>query len=367
MTNLKNLNLLRLSLMLIFLMFWGCRYTKPSLSFITGIYRGVLPCADCPGIQYQLNLKKDGSYHESRFYMDRDVIARLDSGKYRITADSIVMLDKKTSGFDRFKIRPDSSLLLLDKAGRQIDSGFMDQYIISKNSKPVRPEAYQTTTDQLNDFSATGNEPNWSLLIDFNKGMSFQSLTPESIRLNTPVPDPIHPQDLKGIAFRAENDSGMLHVLIVNDTCKDNMSGEILPYQVHVWVKTGNRADPVEFIGCGQYHGDYRLNDIWMLVTLDGKKIEIGAGSEHPSMELHLKDGKIIGTGGCNRFTGSVTFHKDKMAIGLLAATRMACPEMSLESAFFEAISDNSYSYVLDNNQLVLSNTSHQLVFQKTD
>jgi heat shock protein HslJ/uncharacterized membrane protein len=362
-----NLDVHRFTFLLILLMCMGCRHSTPRLEFITGVYHGILPCADCPGIQYQLNLKKDRTYHESSFYLDRDMTAIVDSGNYHITTDSVLILDNKSPGFNQFKILPDSDLLLLDIGGGNIESGFSDQYILSNNFETVRSAIYQNTSDVRFKFKAMGNEPFWTLDIDSHAGMHFKSLTSQQIELNTPVPDPINPQDIPGIAYRADTEEGMLHVLIVRDSCQDSMSGEVLPYRVHISTKMRTMNEPVDFVGCGGYLGDYRLNDIWMLETIDGEKVMNGQGSEHPLIALHLKDNKIIGTGGCNRFTGAITFHKDEITIGLLAATRMACPEMSLEYAFLAALSDNTFRYNFGNNKLTLSNTSHQLIFRKTD
>ena len=48
------------------------------------------------------------------------------------------------------------------------------------------------------------------------------------------------------------------------------------------------------------------------------------------------KDGSVFGDSGCNRFTGSYTVKGDRITIGPLASTMMACPEpqMSAEATF---------------------------------
>ena len=47
-----------------------------------GIYEGVLPCADCPGIQTRLTLNRDESYELSTLYLDRDSAARVLRGRF---------------------------------------------------------------------------------------------------------------------------------------------------------------------------------------------------------------------------------------------------------------------------------------------
>ena len=47
-----------------------------------GVYEGVLPCADCPGIRTRLTLRQDGTYELSRLYIDRDRDPRLAGGRF---------------------------------------------------------------------------------------------------------------------------------------------------------------------------------------------------------------------------------------------------------------------------------------------
>lgn len=46
------------------------------------------------------------------------------------------------------------------------------------------------------------------------------------------------------------------------------------------------------------------------------------------------KDGKVFGDSGCNRFTGGYTVKGDKIKIGPLASTLMACPQRQMDAEF---------------------------------
>ncbi|HKJ42115.1 MAG TPA: copper resistance protein NlpE N-terminal domain-containing protein [Sunxiuqinia sp.] len=121
--------------MLMFMIFLSC--TGPRKTTLNGIYQGVLPCADCPGIDYQLILKNDHTYSEKMIYQNRHVPAILDSGVYSIKNDTILQLknNPESTGMRQFVIR-DSQLTMLDMNGQLIHSGFADRYIL----KPVDPE-----------------------------------------------------------------------------------------------------------------------------------------------------------------------------------------------------------------------------------
>jgi putative lipoprotein len=78
------------------------------------------------------------------------------------------------------------------------------------------------------------------------------------------------------------------------------------------------------------------LAGAWLAEGIDGggviddlqTTLEIGA------------DGKVSGSGGCNRFSGSATIEGDKISFGELAATEMACAEavMDQEMKFHGAL-----------------------------
>jgi heat shock protein HslJ len=74
----------------------------------------------------------------------------------------------------------------------------------------------------------------------------------------------------------------------------------------------------------------------WTLVAVEGEPVPTDAG-------IHLdflEDGRVAGSGGCNRFSGSYVPGGDHLAFSPLAATRMACPVplMERERAFFAAM-----------------------------
>jgi len=51
-------------------------------------------------------------------------------------------------------------------------------------------------------------------------------------------------------------------------------------------------------------------------------------------------EGRVSGSGGCNRFTGSYTFSDGELSFGPLAGTKMMCPEavMDQEDRFHKAL-----------------------------
>ena len=56
-----------------------------------------------------------------------------------------------------------------------------------------------------------------------------------------------------------------------------------------------------------------------------------------------LPDGRVAGSGGCNRFTGKGVISGGQVEIGLLATTRMACPSavMNQEAKYLKALASS--------------------------
>lgn len=217
------------------------------------------------------------------------------------------------------------------------------------------------------DFIATGNEPFWSVEIDFQKMMTFNTME-EPNKMSTPVPDPVRPQDVNAISYRANTEKGNLYVTIFKEKCTDSMSGLESPYKVRVSMKPGDSDEYQDFMGCGRYIGNYRLNDIWALTEMDGEAVSArDFPNGVPTLDLQLKAGKVFGHAGCNRMNGKFTMGNQSLSFGPLASTKMACPAMQFENKFMAALSGNTLDYELDGLKLHLQGREHRLTFKKVD
>jgi heat shock protein HslJ len=69
----------------------------------------------------------------------------------------------------------------------------------------------------------------------------------------------------------------------------------------------------------------------WHLVGLEGQEVPWEA-------LLRFDDDKVTGKAPCNRFFGTNTATLPDVSISALGATKMACPDLAAEAAFFEAL-----------------------------
>lgn len=89
--------------------------SRSSLSW-AGLYEGVLPCADCPGIKTRLTLRRDGSYELVTEYLERPLPPRTESGRFTWdVAGGTIILDSTGYG-QQFKVG-EGRLLQLNRDG----------------------------------------------------------------------------------------------------------------------------------------------------------------------------------------------------------------------------------------------------------
>lgn len=98
----------------------------------------------------------------------------------------------------------------------------------------------------------------------------------------------------------------------------------------------------------------------WTLVSLNGTHVTESA----PTLTLD-DEGRLSGSGGCNRYGGSYTLTDGMLTISPLFSTRMACaePVMAQEMAFLNALEAVTSARV-EGQQLILEGNSVRLVFE---
>ena len=91
-------------------------HTSQSSLDWAGVYEGVLPCADCPGIKTRLTLNRDGSYELSTLALEHPDAARVVRGQFSWnTGGNSITLDAQGDG-RRFAVG-EGRLSLLDRDG----------------------------------------------------------------------------------------------------------------------------------------------------------------------------------------------------------------------------------------------------------
>jgi putative lipoprotein len=68
-------------------------------------------------------------------------------------------------------------------------------------------------------------------------------------------------------------------------------------------------------------------NTYWKLFELNGRPSTVAERQREPHLILQLQQDRVVGSGGCNRFTGTYALHGDFVRFERLAAAEKACPQ----------------------------------------
>jgi len=122
----------------------SCR--NESVKNITGTYAGKYTCADCSGIDVQLQINNDSSFWlYEKYLFGKKSIPFLDSGKWKLNTDKII-LSGTTPTPHQYKIINDSVLEMLDGDGKEIESKHSNQITSINKKKFLKPPIGDTIT-----------------------------------------------------------------------------------------------------------------------------------------------------------------------------------------------------------------------------
>lgn len=335
-----------------------------AMNGLYGLYKGTLPCADCPGINYRISLKHDSTYEESAFYVDRSDTAATGSGTFYIQDHSILRLNgsKFTTGI--FNVQP-SSLQMLDRNGNEITGELAAHYLLRKMTRSIKNTAGDETTirtvsmnrkkfSQGITFYATGNEPSWSLDISKDDNISF--ITLEGLTMEVPFIKGVKAADAAITLYHSQTSSGDLKIQTQQMSCIDNMSGVPSNFKVTIDVKCAGEEEYRRFEGCGNEVPDFDLEGRWYLKFTPAIGQDDNNKQQLPYIEINLDSFSYAGFTGCNRMAGKIaSFERGAIRFESGAITMMACPVMQQESAFLQALKSTT-QYKLNGDELLLSN-----------
>jgi len=99
-----------------------------------GTYSGIIPCADCPGIETRITLSKDNTYQMSRKYQEKGEDVFQASGTFQWNTDnSVIILGNlnKTQFPTMYKLDK-GNLIQLDLTGKVITGDLAQNYVLTK-------------------------------------------------------------------------------------------------------------------------------------------------------------------------------------------------------------------------------------------
>lgn len=106
-------------------------HTSENSLTITGTYTGMLPCADCLGIETELKLNNDRTFELVTIYRAKDTTAYPIKGRFSFGPDGNTLICEAENFKQLYKIG-ENKLTHLDREGHVITGDLADMYVLKK-------------------------------------------------------------------------------------------------------------------------------------------------------------------------------------------------------------------------------------------
>ena len=267
-------------------------------------FTGTLPCADCAGIRYVLNLFPDDSFFLKTTYAGRPESASRDAlGSWVLSSDRRALVLQPSQGEpEAFAIRDSITLRKLDREGRDITSagaydlkraGFFQPFSVATSMKGA-----MKIIEGVGSFTECSTGHSWPL--DVSSTRELQTAYTNAAKKPG---DAVLVTVDASISPRADDEASVSANRIVK-------------------VAPGESCEP-------RFAADPLAGTYWALVKLADLPVTASATAPVPSLSLRPDAQSFSGTDGCNRLAGNYQVSGDTvlfMGVGTLTACRGGTP-----------------------------------------
>lgn len=299
----------------------------------TGSYVGILPCADCPGIEIRLDVLPDGAFHQRSIYRERP--GRFYAiGRWQLD-DTVLRLDYQNGDTSRLALEG-GSLTLLDGEGRKFDS--RHQHTLNRSPRLGRLEPRVTLEGHFTYYADSATLHDCATERRMPVAMEGQYLRLERAwsHSRTTLARPL-PVVVQGrIVERVNMEGPTRPTVIVERVISAGKPVRCAP----ATVKAPAPTEPY----------DTR----WQLVEVAGSAV---ADRGERSAHIVFTDGtpaRVAGSTGCNRFSGNATLIGGSLLFGALASTKMACLDQNTHEQDFLSALDATRGWRIRDGRLEL-------------
>ncbi len=311
-----------------------------SLGDLPATFKGTLPCADCPGIDYHLNLLENGAYFLRETYQDRDGGPFDDIGRHLLSSDrdQLVLYGGREAPL-RFALAAPDTLRLLGRDGGHIDSALNYNLSRQPEFEPFEPQLLLGGMYRY--FSDAGR---------------FQECL---TGLDMPVAQEADNRALEEAYVAARERPG--------EALRASLEGRIaqrMPMEGPGPVAT---LVPERFIGvwpdlsCPE---PIRLADLentyWRVTLIDATHVERAPEQREPHL-VFREEGRLAGSDGCNRMIGAYELDGASIEFSGLGTTRMACPEGMAQAERFRSALEEVDRYRIVGRHLEMLDAAERL------
>ena len=312
-------------------------------------FTGQLPCADCEGISYHLDLWPDQGYHLRREWLVRDAEAgeniQDDVGFWYSDAEQqTLILSGLTDSPTRWQIKSPNLIRQLDMDGKVIESDL--PYELTSNGTLNETDIENVFLGGMMTYMADA-----AVFKECRTGR-------------------LHPVAQEGEYLALER-AYLADQSAPGEPLYVNVEGSLLmrpavegPDRRSLIVERFVRTRPG--ITCERQRADASLtNTYWRIDSLAGENVVgLPSGRQEPHMVLRTADEeRFSATVGCNRMTGKYSQKNDMLSFGSGATTMMMCPPPlgDLEQTLVQTLAAVQ-SYRINGETLALFNKANEVI-----
>jgi copper homeostasis protein (lipoprotein) len=304
----------------------GVAETRTSRAFteqeLPATYTGVLPCADCEGIRYTLNLWGDSVFFLRMTYLGKGKDGGEsfdDIGAWALSADRATLI--LSGGREEpvmFAAKSAELIRKLDPEGRDIVSQL--------NYDLVRRDRFEWFDPRVHLRGM------YTYMAD--AGHFTECLTGRKL----PVVTEGDNAALERAYLKARSQPG--EPLLVNLEGRIALRPKMEGHGEQPMLVAERFIDVWPGETCGEKFSTARLeNTYWILVHLGNTPVMGATGRREPHLRLVPEGMKVQGFGGCNRFFGGYYLEGQNLRFDKMGMTRMACLEgMDQEQSFLKVL-----------------------------
>jgi heat shock protein HslJ len=294
--------------------------TAPSpLGTLPASYTGLLPCEDCAGVRYQLDLLSRAAFVQRMTYLRSGHDESYYSlGTWSISSDRrTLVLDGGREGIGYWAIQDARTLRKLDVQGEAMDSALPYELRRATGAAPVEPRLrlqgmFRTRADAPR-FRDCASNLEWPVA----RSDDYPALERAYIDKRSAPDAELRVAIDARVERRARADGAAAQPTLV--------------------VERYVRANPGDTCESRAIQPEL-ANTRWRPIRIGERPVNVSGQEREPWLVLELQAKRVTGSGGCNRFSGSFVSGDGTLTFGPLMSTRMACPGMETETAFLKAL-----------------------------
>jgi copper homeostasis protein (lipoprotein) len=323
-------------------LFAGCNAAEASdnssatvrLSSFPASFEGELPCADCQGVFYHLDLFEDRVFFLRTMKIGHVVGAVTDAiGSWEMASDSghLTLFGGWESPMF-FRVLDPTTLRKIDAEGQELEPRGKYDLALKSNTEPIEPRLVMRGMYSYYADAALFEEclSGRRLVV----AMEADNIALERAYLeNRSQPGEKVLVSLQGrLAERPAMEGDSLELTVVPER------------YIGIW--------PGE--NCGPRGSISEVEDTYLKLTrLGSQRVPVVEGEREPHIVLHSQENRIAGTGGCNQFSGGYEIDGQKISFGPMATTMMACPgapnvDLAMMAALEKAVSFSKTAHHLE-------------------